>query len=561
MTRSRPLACLLLLLAMFLPASLSAQTRAWLDRDRIALDETATLNIETDQAGADAPDWSPLEADFILSAHSSRQQYVLGSGGARSTTLFAVALQPRREGVLTVPPLRVGQARTAPLTLAVAAAAPVRARGTVFIETEADHPSPYVQQAVGYVVRLYYATQLISGQLDQPTPDGAALQRIGGDLQYTREIGGRRYTVVERRYLLIPERSGTLEIPAARFQGRGLGGFLDDFFGDGQRALSAVGPQRSLDVRAVPDAAPQPWLPLRGLELSYMSRPTRARAGDAVEVVVQATADGANATQLPELELRAGDGAQVFAEPPEVDETFDAGRPQVRVVRRFSVVPARAGTLRIEGPELQWWDVGAGRARTARVEPLVLDVAAGSGATAPAAPAVDAVAPAVAGPDGADERWVRVPGVQGEVRPWALATVVFALLWLGTLMWALGHRERRHPAASGADAPAVPMPGAARRRALRQVLDTGDLGEVLAALCASASPPAADADALLARLVDPAQREAVADLQRARWAGGDAGEARAAVRAAFRDGPRWREDPHAEAPLLPPLYPGRAPPA
>ena len=55
--------------------------------------------------------------------------------------------------------------------------------------------------------------------------------------------------------------------------------------------------------------------------------------------------------------------------------------------------------------------------------------------------------------------------------------------------------------------------------------------------------------------------EAVAALQRARWAGGDAGEARAAVRAAFRDGPRWREDAHAEAPLLPPLYPGRAPPA
>src|SRR5690606_17254443 len=145
-----------------------------------------------------------------------------------------------------------------PLTLHVSAAAPAPARagGVVFIEAEADATSPYVQQAVGYTVRLYYATSLISGQLDQDPPEGATLQRVGEDMQYQREIAGRRYTVVERRYLLIPERSGALTIPGARFRGQGMGGFFDDLFGDGRRELNARGPSQALQVRPVPANAP-----------------------------------------------------------------------------------------------------------------------------------------------------------------------------------------------------------------------------------------------------------------------------------------------------------------
>lgn len=544
---------ILLLLLLCLPAFAQAQTRAWLDRDRVALGETATLNIETDQAGVSPPDYAPLEPDFVISGHTSRQSFELRNGVSRSRTLFAAALQPRREGVLAVPSLRVGKTRTAPLSMTVTPAEPARAGGIVFIEAEADQQSPYVQQAVGYVVRLYYATQLISGQLDQEAPPGASLQRVGSDVQYSREIGNRRYTVVERRYLLIPERSGTLAMPPARFQGRGVGGFFDEMFGDGQRALSATGPQRMLDVRAVPANAPQPWLPLQALSLRYAEAPRTARAGDAVDIVVEAVADGANATQMPELQLPVGDGAQVFAEPAQTDETFDGGRPRVKVTRKFSLVPARTGTLRIAGPHIDWWDVRAGRARSASLPELTLQVAAAARGSSS-----DVVATAASPPEEEDDdgQWLRVPGVQGEVRAWALATVIFALLWLATLMWALHRREPAHATSSGQPADdAKDMPPGSGLRALRHALDVGDLGEVAAALCALATPPANDLDALSSRLDDSTQLRAIAQLQAARWGGGDAATARAAVRAAFAAGPRWRTDPREGKPLLPPLYP------
>src|SRR3546814_2911346 len=113
-----------------------------------------------------------------------------------------------------------------------------------------DDEDPYVQQSVGYTLRLYYDTPLVSGQLDQATPDGASLQRVGSDLQYTRLVGGKRYTVVERRFLLVPERSGPLTIPGARFSGRGSGGFFDDVFGNGSRELRANGAPRFITVRS-----------------------------------------------------------------------------------------------------------------------------------------------------------------------------------------------------------------------------------------------------------------------------------------------------------------------
>jgi hypothetical protein len=541
---------------LLMTATTQAQTRAWLDRDRIALGETATLNVETDQPGVDAPDYSPLLSDFAVSGNSSSQQYESINGTSRSRTLYAVALQPKRDGVIGIPGLRIGSLRTQPLTLTVtpSSAVPAHAGDAVFIEAETDAQEPYVQQAVGYTVRLYYAAPLISGQLDQDPPDGASLQRVGDDAQFTRDMAGHRYTVVERHYLLLPERSGTLAIPGARFQGRGAGGFFDDLFGDGQRELRANGAPRFIHVRAIPANAPQPWLPLRALGLRYLATPQAARAGEALTVTIEASADGATTAQMPELQVQAGDArggaAQIFPDPMQADETFRDGRPQVRIARKFSIVPARAGSLRISGPRLQWWDVRAGIARTASLPDITVQVAPGmngfSGAPAAAANA-DMPDP--------NRDWIRVPGVQGAVQPWALAAAVFALLWLVTFMWGL---HRRPHAVVAVDEDAAPAPRVAAHGTLadlRRALDNGDLGDVSEALCAMATPAVDDPDALRARLADPAQVAAIESLLRARWAEGDGVAARSALRAAFRQGPRWRvaEQPVEEP--LPPLYP------
>jgi hypothetical protein len=411
-----------------------------------------------------------------------------------------------------------------------------------------------VQQAVGLTVRLYYSGP-ISGQLDQPDPDGATMQRVGEDTQYARQIGSRAYSVLERHFLLIPERSGTLTIPGAHFKGTGTPGFFDDLLGNGGRPLVANSAPRFLHVLEAPADAPQPWLPLRALTLRYLETPQRGRAGESITVTVEATADGATAAQMPPLQLVAGDGAQVFAEPAQSDESFADGRPKVRTVRRFSIVPSQAGTLHITGPSQAWWDVRARLRRTASLPDLSVPVSVGvDGSGAPTAPGASASAR-----DGRDAHpGLHMPGLQGIVQPWALAAVVFAAAWLLTLMWAL---QRRQPSLASKmpeqSAIAGQAPAQASLRDFKRALDHEDLGRVAEVLCALCSPPAATLDGVRLALDDARQIAAVDALQRARWGDGDGVKARASLRDAFRRGPRWKRtsEPVVEAPL-PPLYPG-----
>ena len=544
MSRVLGIALAWLLAVIVLPVH--AQTRAWLDRAQVGHGETATLNIQTDQS-VSSIDYAPLQRQFDVGGQTVRRSYQRTNGRSTSSSLFAVGIRPRAPGVFSVPALRVGNTTTAPLQLTVVAPSVMPASGDAdaFVETMVDAARPYVQQAVGVQVRLHYAVPLMSGQLEQDPPSGASLRQVGEDLTYQRQIDGRRYNVVERRFLLIPERSGALTIPGARFSGQGVGGFFDDLFGDGRQDLRTNGAPRVLSVQPPPANAPQPWLPLRSLALRYVSTPQSARAGEAATVTIEADADGASAAQMPELALAAPAGAQVFADPVQARDNFDGGRPQVQLTRKFSIVPGQAGTLRIPGPRIAWWDVRAGIARTASLPDIVLQVAPGTNAANPAPVPVNPAA------NDAARDGLHLPFARGAVRPWALAAVAFAFLWLATLWWGL---HRTTPAVE-AQADAKPKPDAARsnKPALAQALAKGDAEAISQALCAAANTP--DLDGVRTKLDDPAQQAAVDALQRARWGDGDIASAIAALRAAFKRGPRWKAAAAKAKELLPPLYP------
>lgn len=552
-TRGAAWSWLLLCLLAFAGMA-QAQPRAWLDRDSINQGETVTLNIESDQSTA--PDYAPLQADFTLSGQSTSQQLQMVNGTVSRRSLFSVALSPRRAGALEVPALQVGTARTEPLRLQVGQAQVAGRDGNAvaFIETDVDDAQPYVQQSVGVVVRLYFATQLASGELVLDTPATASLQRVGDDRTSVQEVGGRRYNVVERRFLLVPERSGPLQLVGARFNGQGAGGFFDDFFGRGNGQLSARGADQTLQVRATPANAPQPWLPLKNLQLRYVAAPTSGRTGEAITIEVEATATGATKAQFPELPVPSlGDAAQVFAEPPQYDESFNGSSPQLKLTRRYSIVAQQAGALTMPGITLQWWDVAAGQARSASLPDLSLQVAQGtSGMVAP-----PVVQPAQAGSTALTGN--ALPGADGGHVGWLWPALAagFALLWLATLVWGLS-RRRAVVIAKGAPATEGHVPVSRYSVAdLRRALDTGGLDEVAHILAAMGGVEGLDA--VMARLDDPAQRDALAGMQRARWGGeGDIGAVRARLREVFKPGPRWRDAVMAEKPLLDPLYPGQS---
>lgn len=544
-------ACLGMLLLMLLWAtSAFAQTRAVLDRTTISFGETVVLTIETDQ-GVQQIDYAPLQRQFEIGGQSVRRSYALVNGRASATTVFSIGLRPRGPGVLTLPALRVGNAVTAPLRLLVQppSVQQASAHSDVFVETQVDASQPYVQQAVGVTVRLNYAVPLLSGQLDLDTPDTAGLQQVGEDATYARDIGGRRYHVVERHYLLIPERSGPLRLSGARFNGLAGGGFVDQLFDEARHPLSAASSGQALQVQPIPVNAAQPWLPLHALTLRYLNQPASARVGQATTVQIEAVADGATAAQMPTIEIPATAAVSVFADPPQVEDQFFNGRPRTTLHRKFSLVPNQAGAVVLAGPKVAWWDAEQHTARIAELPPLSLQVAAGvASATRP-----QSVAPVEAVQSTLPQQSAPAARMQDAWISPRNAWLLLLLILIVSTGWGgmAGYRRHRARSAAHADVPVASRPVASLQQALRD----GVLQDIGQALVQQAGLATDALEGVCTKLADPVQVSAVRQLQQARWGGGDAGAALQALRKAFSAGAHWRRTSQQAKSLLPPLYP------
>ena len=565
---------LTVLLFLGMSTQSSAAARAWLDRDHVVLGDSITLMIESDGSPG-KPDLAPLRKDFELRGVATGSQTTIVNGSMRSSMQWSVTLVPRHHGVIDVPALAVGADRTPPLRVGVDTAASTDATApsaatpgahsdssdSIFIESEIQPTNAYVQQATIYTVRLYYAVALLDAALDVPSPEHGDLRQVGDDGRTSVMVHGHRYDVLERHYLLQPEQSGALHIPAPVFQGRTMGdmtGAFDDSMAASGGGIRVVGKPLDLQVRARPPMSQDPWLPARALELSVEPLPgTPTHAGEPFSVVVKISGEGVTAAQLPEISLPDVAGAQVYPEPSSTAERARDGSMQAERTRRFAVVPERAGDLRLPRLEVPWWDVVNDRAALARLALPTITVLRG---TAPQhdtgnGPPTYASSPSTTSPAAITSA--------ATARGWQIATFALAVLLLTSIWWGWRRGQIDADADAPTDAPSTRTPN--RAPTLTRALAVGDPAAITQALLEAApvAPPRNPAPRSLVevaqRLDDASQRAAVLAFDAGRWSadGTPSAQELAQLRSAFAQPPRWigRVSSGSAADSLPPLYP------
>lgn len=553
----------LLLLGPFArAANPSGGLHAFLDRDHAALGDTVTLNIEGPAALSAAPDLSPLRADFDVLGTSSSSRVQIVNGTSQTSTQLGIALRPRHAGTLTIPSLQIGGERTQPLTLQVTPA-PSGAQGgpgdPAFLEASVDSPAPYVGQQDVYTLKLFYTGSLTGGQLEDPQADGAQVIHLNGDTRYQTTRNGETYQVVERRYALVPERSGRIVVRGPTFMGQmiGSGGStpFDNFFDDG-KPVQARADDIALDVRAAPAGAGKPWLPAQSVQLKLSGMPSggQVKLGEPLSLTLSVEAVGQPADRLPEPQLPSLEGARVYPDRTQ-DSTRDDGRWLHGARRRsFAIVPDRAGPLTIPAITLDWWNVAQDRAEQARVPARTLTVvgAAGGNTAAPAPPAVAGNAQATSVPAPGREAMWRAIAI-ASLALWAIALTAFAWWWA---------QRRRNPA-TGASGISGGSPDNTRELHRRAMLaaregDAAACERSLLEWARAVRPHLRNLGELHDALAGESQRAALEQLERVRWKGGDARAACAAVAQAFSDGFAWidtRKEKSRTDGGLPRLYP------
>jgi len=568
----RTLHGLILLLCLLLPLLAHATgVQATLDRSNMQLGETVTLNLHVDGGGNVAmPDLSPLQQDFDILGRSQSSSLSIVNGKRSAELVIGVVLRPKHAGTLTIPSLTVAGAQTAPLALEVAAPNPAAAAAmhkSLFMEAEVTPQRAWVGQQLSYVVRLYYSGNISSGSLDTPQIDGVQLSQVGGDLRYDAVRGGRQYHVIERRYALVPQHAGTLQIPALGFQGEALDpSDPDSFFGAGT-PVSASAPALAVPVQAAPaNWGKSAWLPARALSLTLSGWPdanTPVRVGQPINLVMKLSATGLPFETLPALSLPTLQGATVYPDQPATATANDGPWLVGSRQRGFAVVPEQAGTLTLPATTLRWFDVDTGQEQTAEIPAHSITVLPAAGAAA-VSPAAGASAPSATTSPPAAAAAEPVAAASASAMPhdaaWRWIALASLLLWLLSVLawWLWRRRAARGPAMVAAGSGAAESARRARQAFLAAARGS-DAGAQLRSLLAWAQaerPAIQHPGALHAALADEAQRRALAELQHRCYgaavpttAGGDD------LAEVFRRGFAWRMADKANDGALPPLYP------
>ena len=544
--KHRHILLLVLIAALSVAAPLQAAApavRAWLDRDTMQLGETVTLNVESSGDASGQPDFSALSQDFSLLGTQSSQQVSIVNGASTTKTVWAVGLEPKHAGRIAIPAIAVGAAQTQPITLNVLAA-PAGAQGKpgddVFLEVTAEPTTPYVQQQVRYSVKLYFSFGLTDGNLGEPQADGVVVQRLGQDKSYLANVGDRRYHVMERHYALTPEKSGTLDLPALVFRGNALDAADPTGFFSRPRTVSARSDAVQLQVKPKPSTWPsaEPWLPAESVLLKDETElPNEIHVGDPVTRTIRLQAQGLGFEQLPELNLAAPEGAEIYPDKPDTRTRDDGTWLYGERVRKFAFVPTRPGAFVIPGVSVKWWDTAHDRIETAELPAHSVNVLPATGA-ANAIP--NAAAPAGTGEPSGTSMPASAPAIANatasprasSLRIWQALAALGFLLWLATL--ALWWRSRPQQVVVAQNAP--PPAGVSAHRAA--FLRAAALGE------------------LARRLDDAAQRDALASLQKARYAGGSTQGVGTQLDRAFKGGIAWTRAAAAQRSdsVLPGLY-------
>lgn len=361
------------------------------DRDPAVLNESFVMTFKSDGSVDGAPDFSPLNKNFkILSTGQSSNMSIINGqvSSSKSWTLNVIA---RHTGRLRIPAIAFGGDRSTPSTVTVVRAAPgtlAHSNQNIFLEVNATPKDPYVQSEVIYTLKLFRSVSTANASLnDPPEVTGAAtavVERIGQDKSYETRRNGKIYDVVERKYAIYPQGSGTLTIKPVTFQGQITDGmsFFSDPFGQPPRTVMVQSDPITLNVRGIPKSfTGDNWLPAKGITLTeaWSQYPLKFKINEPLTRTVTLTAKGLTSSQLPALpKWHSADFNQYPDQPVLKDDKQETGVVGKRI-EKIAMIPNRDGTYTLPEIDIPWWNTVKDKMETATLPKRTIEVVGPAG--------------------------------------------------------------------------------------------------------------------------------------------------------------------------------------
>jgi hypothetical protein len=372
----RPLFILLLVLACSLTPSLSIAALKTFVEPRL-VDEMDTVRLTIRKEGSnqsEPPDLTPLDQNFEVLGSQTSSRISSINGRTTASVEYQISLRPRGTGELTIPSLTIGGEQSEAIVIRVRPLDPAimeAIKGMVFFETELSTNPVYVQAETVLTRRLFYSqgVQIYSDLPGTPEIENAVVIPLGETQSRSVLRDGRRYGVIEQRFALFPEQSGTLTIPAisvtssVRLQSQGL---------SRRSGIRVSTEEIELPVKPIPTSYPADatWLPASEVSVSqrWTPRLPAVDVGDPLTFQISIRTEGNRGSAIPPMPLPLpADQFKIYPEAPEMDETADSGTVIGTRRERFALIPTRPGPVEVPEFSLTWWDTQADQLRRTQI--------------------------------------------------------------------------------------------------------------------------------------------------------------------------------------------------
>ncbi len=359
-----------LIVLMLFGATAQAEVVVTVDRNRVELNESFTLEISVDSNTTSDPDISALEVDFIIGQRRDLSNTTIVNGQIKRSRSWSYSMMARRAGDLTIPPISVDGELSQPQSIRVIEPTyEPPGEADVFITTEVDTTETYVQAQVLYRIKVYRAVATRQPTLREPIFTGAevVIEVAGDERNYESILGGKAYAVNERVYAVFPQESGQIEISPARFEAR----VLRDGRITGRKVFTSE--SQTVDVKPIPPAPAEfqgaAWLPARDVTLSeeWSEDIEQLVAGEPVTRNVTISALGQLETQIPVIEPPSAAGVNVYPDQPELNRRSETDG--IRGIRKeqYAIIAVTGGDVRLPALELPWYNVETNEWQVARL--------------------------------------------------------------------------------------------------------------------------------------------------------------------------------------------------
>ena len=392
---------------LFLSAMTYADTsrvEAEVDKTQVMVDEAIRLTVTAyGDPRRDAFDSSALLDDFVVGRTSASNRTSLINGKRSQSTSWTTPLFPRKEGTFTIPSFNIEGKQTQPITVEVVAV-PDASDGSqpardYYLTTEVDNASGYVNQQILYTLKLFLSNDIERGSLTPPELKKGIVRQLGEDERSVDLINGRRYQIIERKYAIIPQRSGELTIRGPVFTGEVLAPDTNQRFGFFNRTqtINRLGADIPVNVKAKPDNVSGDWLPSERVEL-HEEWPQNSEfvVGEPITRTLTLTATGVVEEQLPDLDVRYPPGFKTY---PDQSRSATVDRDDQLIAQRvesMAVIPTSPGKIVLPEVTVPWFNLKTQEiayatipARSIMVEPASNSSGANNPTVAPEQPVSD----------------------------------------------------------------------------------------------------------------------------------------------------------------------------